>query len=64
MDTPDYIICLECDTPVYTFEWDGVRVKDAICTACGNEKASLFATEEVYGEMMAMDNRYYGSTDD
>jgi hypothetical protein len=64
METPDYIICLECDTPVYTFEWDGNRVKDAICTACGNEKASLFTTEEAYGEMMGMDARYYGSSED
>jgi hypothetical protein len=64
MDQPDYIICLECDTPVYTFEWDGTRVTDAICTACGNEKAALFTTEEAYGEMMGMDNRYYGSSDD
>lgn len=64
MEPPDYIICLECDTPVYTFEWDGSRVKDAICTACGNEKASLFTTEEAYGEMMSMDSRYYGASDD
>jgi hypothetical protein len=64
MDTPDYIICLECDTPVYTFDWDGTRIKEAICTSCGNEKPTLFITEEAYGEMMEMDGRHYGSGDD
>ena len=64
MDAPDYIICLECETPVYTFEWDGNRVTDAVCTTCGNEKPALFTTEEAYGEMMGMDDRYYGSGSD
>ena len=62
-ETPDYVICLECDTPVYTFDWDGNRVKEAMCTSCGNDKPSQFTTEEAYGEMMEMDSRYYGSTD-
>jgi len=64
VEIPDYIICLECETPVYTFEWDGVRIKEATCTACGNGKASLFTTEETYGEMMATESRHYGATED
>ena len=64
MQEPDYIICLECDSPNYTFDWDGTRITDAICTTCGNSKATLFTTEEAYGEMMSLDDRYYGSSDD
>ena len=64
MEIPDYIICLECDTPVYTFDFDGTRITEAICSSCGNEKPTLFTTEEAYGEMMAMDDRHYGSGDD
>jgi len=64
METPDYIICLECETPVYTFDWDGTRITEAICASCGNEKPTLFTTEEAYGEMMGEDSRHYGSSDD
>ncbi|MCG6947940.1 MAG: hypothetical protein LJE93_03370 [Acidobacteria bacterium] len=63
MTTPDYIICLECDTPVYTFDWDGSRVTSAICTACGNESLSQFMTEEDYEELASTDDRYYGPSD-
>jgi hypothetical protein len=62
-ETPDFIICLECESPVYVFEWDGSRISDAVCTTCGNDKPSQFTTEEAYGEMMATDDRHYGSTD-
>jgi len=47
MHSPDYLICLNCETPCYTFEWtlEGV-VKEAICLACGNEETDQFVTEE------------------
>ena len=54
--TPDYLICLECESPVYVFEWrDGV-VKEAICTVCGNDDVQEFATEDEY-EDLSMDRR-------
>jgi len=65
MDAPDFIICLECDTPVYTFDWDATRITGGICTFCGNEKPMRFSTEEAYEEMMASeDGRHYGSGND
>lgn len=64
MDTPDYIICLECEDPVYVFDWDGSRVTDAICTTCGNNNQLRFSTEEEWGESMASEEKYYGSADD
>jgi hypothetical protein len=55
MSIPDFLVCLDCESPVYVFEWDGKRVTEAICPTCGNEKLALFSTDEDYGEMMAID---------
>jgi len=55
--TPDYLICLECETPTYVFEWKNSQVKEAICEICGNEDPSQFVTEGDY-EDLAMDRRY------
>ncbi|HOC41736.1 MAG TPA: hypothetical protein PKJ99_01860 [Thermoanaerobaculales bacterium] len=56
--TPDYVICLECESPVYIFEWkDGVLV-EAHCALCGNEDPAQFITESDYEEM-SMDGRYH-----
>jgi hypothetical protein len=53
MSTPDFVICLECESPIYTFEWDGSKVKEALCPTCGNDQETLFSTEEEYEEMSA-----------
>ena len=58
MSSPDFIICLECDSPVYVFEWDGTAITEAICTTCGNDQATFFSTEEAYEEM-AMDDPHH-----
>ena len=55
---PDYLICLECETPTYVFEWDGEKVREVLCTACGNDDVSQFASEEEFEEM-AMDRRFW-----
>ncbi len=56
MAAPEFLICGECESPVYVFEWDGQRVTEAICSACGNDKLALFSTDEDYGEEMALRN--------
>lgn len=48
---PDYLVCLECDTPTYVFEWSGGVVLEAACPACGNDDPSLFCTEDELEEM-------------
>jgi hypothetical protein len=53
MAHPEYIICLECETPLYVFEWDGGHVLDATCPMCGNDDPASFATEEELEEMDA-----------
>jgi len=55
--TPDYVICLECESPVYVFEWKGGVLKEAVCEICGNEDPQQFATEDEY-EDLAMDARF------
>jgi len=54
---PDYVICLECESPIYTFEWKDEKVKEALCDTCGNEDPEQFATEDEY-EDLAMDRRW------
>jgi hypothetical protein len=55
--TPDYLICLECESPVYVFEWKDTKVTEALCEMCGNEDVSAFATEDEY-EALALDERF------
>ena len=50
---PDYVICLECETPTYLFEWSEGIVSAATCLVCGNEDPALFVTEEELEDMAA-----------
>jgi len=54
---PDYLICLECESPCYVFEWNDDKIVEALCTVCGNEDPSQFATEGDFEEL-AMDARF------
>jgi hypothetical protein len=47
MDEPEYLICLQCETPTYQFEYDDSKGKlvTAMCTTCGNDDPSDFMTE-------------------
>jgi hypothetical protein len=54
MAAPDFLICTECESPVYVFEWVDGQVTEAICSSCGNDKPALFTTDEDYGEEMAL----------
>lgn len=46
MSGPDYVICLECETPCYHFEWKDDELVEALCEMCGNEELDQFITEE------------------
>jgi translation initiation factor 2 beta subunit (eIF-2beta)/eIF-5 len=43
MDEPDYVVCLECETPCYLFEWVGNRLTEVLCQSCGNDNPEMFA---------------------
>ena len=46
MAAPEYLICLECETPCYTFEYQGGKVVEILCYVCGNDDLDNFITEE------------------
>ncbi len=43
MASPDYVICLECETPCYVFEWADGEISEVLCQSCGNEDPEQFA---------------------
>ncbi len=46
MDEPEYLICLQCETPTYQFEYDNNgKLGAVVCTTCGNDDPSDFMTE-------------------
>ena len=55
--TPDYVLCLECESPCYVFEWKEGKVTEALCTVCANDDPAQFATEDEY-EALSMDTRF------
>lgn len=44
MAAPDYLVCLECESPCYVFEWRDDKVLEALCQVCGNDDPEGFAT--------------------
>ena len=51
---PEFLICRECESPCYTFEWshDKTALVEAFCQSCGNDKLDDFDGDEEYGEEM------------
>jgi hypothetical protein len=60
MAQPDYLVCLECDTPCYTFEWRNDKPHELMCLACGNEDPDLFVRPEDVDELDMTWNRRTG----
>jgi hypothetical protein len=50
MAEPDYLICLQCETPTYQFEFIDGKLVTVICTTCGNDDVSDFMTEAEFDE--------------
>ena len=48
LNAPDYLLCCDCETPCYIFEWSEGEVVEALCEVCGNEEAATFLSEEDY----------------
>ncbi len=45
MDEPEYLICLQCESPTYQFEYENGKLASAICNTCGADDLSDFMTE-------------------
>ena len=52
METPEYLICVECETPCYGFEYKSEKIVDVVCAVCGNEEPDQFLTESQYEELI------------
>jgi Zn ribbon nucleic-acid-binding protein len=50
MTEPDFLVCMQCDTPCYIFEWDDDKFKprEVLCITCGNDESADFETDEEY----------------
>ena len=51
MERPEYLICLNCETPCYVFEWSAGKLTEAFCEVCGEDDVDIFATEEDFEAM-------------
>ncbi|HEY5611535.1 MAG TPA: hypothetical protein VIL97_10025 [Thermoanaerobaculia bacterium] len=45
---PEFFICLDCETPTYTFEYHNGKLVSAVCTTCGNDDPTDFVTEQEF----------------
>ncbi|MBK5258475.1 MAG: hypothetical protein JJE51_02710 [Thermoanaerobaculia bacterium] len=50
MDEPEYLICLNCETPTYQFEYVNGKLVQVICNTCGEDDVTEFLTESEYEE--------------
>ena len=51
MDEPEYLICLQCETPTYEFEFVNGKLATITCAACGNDDPTEFMTEAELEEL-------------
>ncbi|HUP63844.1 MAG TPA: hypothetical protein VM557_01000 [Thermoanaerobaculia bacterium] len=47
---PEFLMCLNCDTPTYDFEWVDGQLGEALCATCGNDDIDQFLSETEYEE--------------
>ncbi|MEM9293281.1 MAG: hypothetical protein AAGD01_16480 [Acidobacteriota bacterium] len=43
---PEFLICIECETPCYTFEWQSDQITEIQCLACGNDDPEQFLLQD------------------
>ncbi|MHC5022006.1 MAG: hypothetical protein ACYTGX_18250 [Planctomycetota bacterium] len=52
MSEPEFLICVECESPTYVFEWKEEKVVEAICEVCGNDDTDTFLSQREWEEMV------------
>jgi len=52
MAAPDYIVCINCESPCYIFEWKDDQLTEAMCEVCGNEDVEEFLTPEDFDTLI------------
>ena len=46
MAAHEYLICLDCESPCYEFEYKDGKIVEILCEVCGNDQTDQFATSE------------------
>jgi hypothetical protein len=49
---PEYLICLNCESPTYVFEWKNDEVVEAYCEVCTSEETDQFLTQEEFDTLV------------
>ncbi|MEM9554410.1 MAG: hypothetical protein AAGC60_09135 [Acidobacteriota bacterium] len=49
---PEYLVCVECETPCYTFTYENDHLTEAQCLMCGNEDVDTFLKEDDFEALM------------
>lgn len=57
MASPEYLICLECEAPCYTFEWEDGKVSEILCQVCGNDDPEQFVQPDEIDAMTDVTHR-------
>lgn len=52
MAAPEYLICLNCESPTYVFEWKDEEVTEAFCELCGSEEVDQFLNQEDFDTLI------------
>ncbi|MEM8994298.1 MAG: hypothetical protein AAFX50_16275 [Acidobacteriota bacterium] len=56
MSEPEYLICLDCESPCYTFEWRKGKLFEAMCLTCGADDVDQFVSEEDFEAIVSSDH--------
>ncbi len=46
MAEPDFLVCLNCENPCYTFEWKEGKLAEILCPVCGNDDVDEFLSQD------------------
>jgi len=49
---PEYLICLNCESPTYVFEWKDDEATETFCETCGSEEIDQFLTQEDFDTLV------------
>jgi len=52
MAAPEFLICLNCESPCYLFEWEEDGATEAVCEVCGSEEVDQFLTPEDFDTLI------------
>ena len=51
MASPEYVVCLDCESPCYSFEWSDGELSEVLCEVCGNDQPDQFMLPEDMDEL-------------